>query len=681
MSKLFGSYLRNGPRSYQKGLFGVKDLVQPEDFPRVAAERIREAYHKMDEWKISVGKRSPSEDIGILDDVSNSLCGIADVAEFIRNVECEPEWIDAASRAVEEVSAFMNDANISTAFYERAHSIDLAADVDGSVDFEHKRVIKSMVESMHNEGVSLEPGRKEKLIRLQSEDVVKSFSIVQSRENGVTNEGVWIRNTPEIMKVRMSMILAKRTNQGKDEILLPLNRPELVSQLLGDINCRDTRQAVWEVGNQHTRETKQKEDLMHELVHIRRDMASLRGYSSWNDYAQRESVLSPIGGPAAVKRFLIDLWNNICPGLSRELGILTDLNRGSQVEPWDMDYLIKLWRREQYPSLASVEVLQSKLSFARILAGGQRVVDKLFDIDLQYDRSCGPLWHDDAFRLSLSRNQGPAFAYLYLDAYARDSKSVQSAQFTLAGSKVLPNGQRQIPQTALVLSIPKSASGALPLSVAQTFFHELGHAMHSLLSETSLQHFSGSRGAIDFVEFPSHLFEYFATDPKCVRDILAGEVDDSYIDDYARNRNPFAHIEAAQQLTYALVDQVYYATGSPQDIAQYLPTNALVDKGKLLDILQPQSVANFEHLVHYGGSYYTYLLSRALAADIWHKAFRAAPFSRETGARLGQFLKRGSVDQSLEAIYSIAATLPPESRICTDSFLADLRSCSLIHSD
>lgn len=51
----------------------------------------------------------------------------------------------------------------------------------------------------------------------------------------------------------------------------------------------------------------------------------------------------------------------------------------------------------------------------------------------------------------------------------------------------------------------------------ENLFHEFGHAIHSFLSRTQFQNLSGTRGALDFVELPSHIFEYWARDWRSVR--------------------------------------------------------------------------------------------------------------------------------------------------------------------
>ena len=49
-------------------------------------------------------------------------------------------------------------------------------------------------------------------------------------------------------------------------------------------------------------------------------------------------------------------------------------------------------------------------------------------------------------------------------------------------------------------NIINSKIPCLTLSDVETLHHEWGHALHSLLSRTTFQHLSGTRGAVDFVE-------------------------------------------------------------------------------------------------------------------------------------------------------------------------------------
>lgn len=642
---------------------------------------MEEARRRMKDWVISAGTRNPEADLNILDDVSNSLCRIADSAEFIRNVHGDPEWVNGATEAVTIVSRFMSEANVDVEFYERAKRIQETHRQEGGLDKEHSHVISAMVEAMEHEGVDLSNSEKQKLINLQELDVKKAFSIIQEKESSVVAAQSWMELPPEAEKLRWIGLLPSRTIHGRTQYSIPTAGSALSTQLLRCVESRPLRQRIWEAASSKSDATKRKEEDVNELVEIRRELSRIRGYRDWNEYAQRESILRPYGGPRAVRAFLESLWLELQPGLVRELDVLKAINGGSRVEAWDIDFLIEKWKNQNRKSISSIQHIQSHLTFQRIMAGGQKVLRRLFDVDVQFDSKAGRLWHPDAFRLSLRRGSGGVFAHLYVDPYQRETKSVQSAQFTIAGSKLLPDRSRQIPQTGLVLSIPPDPTIPLPIAVAQTFFHELGHASHSLLSETNLQHFSGSRGAIDFVEFPSHLFEYFATEPECLREMIGSSIHESYLLDYAENRNPFAHIEVAQQLTYAMLDQVYYATGSPDNLADLLPKTADQSSIDILSLLKPSSTACFEHLIHYGGSYYCYLLCRAVAAHVWDASFRPNPWDRDAGRRLEMFLKSGSVDQSLASIYSIIPHVPTRSEtpVSTDALLADLRRCSALH--
>lgn len=73
-------------------------------------------------------------------------------------------------------------------------------------------------------------------------------------------------------------------------------------------------------------------------------------------------------------------------------------------------------------------------------------------------------------------------------ACCRSYKFAGSAHFTLRCKKRMADGEFQLPVVALAFNF---SSQFLEPSEAETLFHEFGHALHSLLSRTELQHLAG----------------------------------------------------------------------------------------------------------------------------------------------------------------------------------------------
>merc|ERR1712072_1430172 len=98
--------------------------------------------------------------------------------------------------------------------------------------------------------------------------------------------------------------------------------------------------------------------------------------------------------------------------------------------------------------------------------------------------------------------------------------------------------------------------------------------------------------------------------------------------------------------------------------------------GRFSELLGLSRPSKFDHLVHYGGSYYCYLFNRALSAHVWKHGFQVDPFREESGTRLREFFKAGSVVQSLRAIEALcpgAGGFSPED-VPLDAFVAQLSS-------
>ncbi len=215
---------------------------------------------------------------------------------------------------------------------------------------------------------------------------------------------------------------------------------------------------------------------------------------------------------------------------------------------------------------------------------------------------------------------------------------------------------KQLPTIALVCDFaPTSADRTALLSFHQveTLFHEMGHAVHSVLARTSLQNVAGTRCATDLAELPSTLMEHFAADPSVLALFARHHETDEPLDyelvaDGLRMSKRFEGSDDENQILLAMLDQEYHSARAADD--------ASFDSSRIYHDLQ-RAYGNgpadppgtrwqgfFGHLFGYGSTYYSYLFDRVLAERVWTEVFSSgrggAALSRENGEHLKDSLLR-----------------------------------------
>lgn len=619
----FNGFLQNnGLGSSQKeGLFGVPDLHSPEDFSRLAAEAVKQARSDIDSLK----KNKNLNSVRLLDDVSNSLCGVADAAELCRNVHPDKLWMQYGNEAVQLVAEFMSEVNLDREVF------DLLRRPPPETNAELLTVHRHMKESMEHEGVGLPDDKKERCLQLLDRELDLSYWLSQP----YVDADLWLPKSVlhEMEPASLKEFKSRNPISGDTEYKIPSHIGEAISRMVPN---PDARRLVYE--NSLLEDPMRCSHLV-ELLKVRQELAQIRGYRDWNAYAQRDSILE--GGAGL---FLEDAWRALEPKVEEELEVLrrikVSMNLGESLEPWDIPFCLHNIAQTTKTS----EEERATFTYSQLLQGVSKICSDMMGVDFVQETGEGAksVWHPSVQKFSL-RQDGEIVGILYLDCFGREGKKNQSAQFTLRGSKMV-NGKRQIPSTALVTAMHPTA--ALSPSLAMTFMHEIGHALHSLLSNTELQHLSGTRGTVDFVEFPSHLFEFFVTDPEAVKRYTPQVAEQK-----ATKKAPFRHIEAAQQLFFAQVDYNFYSCptsslGSPNEVYGH----ALGPLTKVGKLLSPRALTKFEHLIHYGGSYYCYLLNKAMAGHVWREAFQADPFNQAAGVRLADLFRSGSTIQNVNML-------------------------------
>ena len=143
-------------------------------------------------------------------------------------------------------------------------------------------------------------------------------------------------------------------------------------------------------------------------------------------------------------------------------------------------------------------------------------------------------WHPDVQMFAVwaadAKDESDFVGYCYLDLFPRgtlscvsfldahfsdltassESKYSHAAVWSLLPGYKRPDGKRKYPLTAMVANLAKSTPDRPALmrhDDVVTFFHEMGHVFHGLLSRTQFSRFHGTSVARDFVEAPSQMLE------------------------------------------------------------------------------------------------------------------------------------------------------------------------------
>ncbi len=225
--------------------------------------------------------------------------------------------------------------------------------------------------------------------------------------------------------------------------------------------------------------------------------------------------------------------------------------------------------------------------------------------------------------------------------FERPNKLQHAATFAITFPKVdSDNNLLEIPRIALVcnFSFARNDQCLLAHHEAETLFHEFGHCLSALLSRTRFQHVAGTRGALDFVETPSTLMEYFISDHRVVKLFAkhyktGQEIPEQSLNNLIAARNMFAATETAEQVCYAMFDQLIHGP-HPLNKSTTNIFKEIRNKYSLIPYVDNTYWhASFSHLASYGASYYSYLFCRIFSSNIWAKGFQADPLNRKSGEK------------------------------------------------
>jgi intermediate peptidase len=449
-------------------------------------------------------------------------------------------------------------------------------------------------------------------------------------------------------------------NEDKQTMALPLDDVTVAVTLQHASQSNMRRKVMLAHEAYHAHQTGA---LVQRLRDKRHDLATSLGFPSFAAMTLQTCALKE---PHAVNDFLVDLAEHIRPAADAEALQLSEKKvraegRGaSSLMLWDVTrYTRSLNGDDQAGSTERAqEMARSYFSLSSCIGGLSQVCHKLFDIDIvdETERSFNEVWAPDVRKYTLREKDGSLVGTFFLDIQRRATKaSGGAAQSQIVCGCAIPQGDLP-PQAAYIAndqyqlpSVAVSCGFANPARMSfyevRTLFHEFGHVLHALLSRTQFQFLSGTRCERDLVEVPSYLMEFMCEHAQVVKCIgkhyRTGEViPDELVSELVTGKRSDSALALQTDVMHAMFDQALF-------------TDCKVDPDTVLQRIfsKHSSVPHYSgllhhtwnnHLITYGATYYSYLYSKVLAADIWDRWFAQDPFSREGGRALREsFLSCG----------------------------------------
>lgn len=659
------------------GLFCNPYLTSPKGLIQFAEETLESARALTAEMVNDQSVESLHVYIKDLDRLSDMLCRVIDLCEFIRVVHPNSSFIKAAEQCHYQLFEHMNILNTSKPLFYKLEKVlyNKELNIKEKLSSEEISVGKLLYADFKKSGIDMDSKTGESFVQLSSyiANAGQEFSnnITAPRQTSIKIEkDEWNENDikPEYLK---------QLSRGFDGSLSIPIYGNIPFELLRSCSNSKVREKIWVA--LHSSPDEQLE-LLTNLLRCREILANLMNCNNYSQYSLNDKMAK---SPENVMQFLKGLVDDLKPQMLEELTTLyksseqkdknvtlSDKEIVTLIKPWDREYLLTKHMISQKSQ--QNEDISEYFSLGTVVAGLSKLFYAIYGIKLVPEKlKKGEVWSDDVRRFNAINDKTENIGIIYLDLFQRRGKTPHPAHFTVCCSRRLQdtelnandkfrlksfpttetietvvqnNKTYQLPIISLVCNYNIGMNDAnmafLTLDQIATLFHEMGHAIHSMLGRTELHNVSGTRCQTDFVELPSILHETFARDERVLMTIgrhykTGKQVPVQLLKNHLQSDKILKYCETFGQVKMALLDQIYHGATNANINNDFFNVIEVYHEleSNLMFLADTKSTwpGKFGHLYSYGALYYSYLFDRAIASKIWEKLFKENPFSRESG--------------------------------------------------
>ena len=648
------------------GLVAASALADiPEDSPVAEALRRAEA-SVVDIVKISADQRTFDNTIGALDDIQAQLELDTNMVQFLAYVSTDRIEREQGRQATQDVEAWLIDVSKREDLY---HAVKAYAGGNPKLYGEQERLLAHTMRDYRRAGMQLTPDKRDELTQIQKE--ISRLSI--AFDQNINDDETMVPLTREELDgLPDSFFDNESLKRSGDIYLVGMSYPQFLP-IMDYCDDETTRKKVWLAYKR--RGGQRNVAVIEQIIQLRHDAAKLLGYAHPADY---ETEVRMSKNAATVMDFYEKLRPLVRVKAERDYQQFVAAKRGhtgnsnAKLFPWDMSFYQNRLKKTEYA--VDSQQVREYFPLERVIEGLFSITQSLYGLEYKEVTAAAgdagrPLWHDDVRLFEVyDTATGERLGDFYFDLHPRDNKYGHAAQWGLAQHKVWSDGRVTKPLAALVCNFTKPTAdkpSLLTHDEVETFFHEFGHCLHTILSEANYWRFAGTGVERDFVEAPSQMFENWIWDTGVLKTFARHyeteqAIPSRLVEGMIRARHLGSGMLAEHQFYYGLVDMTYH-TAEPGEPGFTTEIGiSLFSEVELYDqVPSTHFQAAFGHLTGYQAGYYGYQWSLVYASDMFQRFKELGMLDPQAGRYYRRtILARGGAVDGLDLVRDYLAREP-----------------------
>lgn len=602
------------------------DLIKTEHYLPAFEEAIALARGNINEAKANEDAPSFENTIVALEIASETLGAVASV--FYNQLSAMGgDDLHALATQIGPINAsFSSDVMLDGDLFARVKAVyDARADL--GLNTEEHTLLDDTYRGFVRSGALLDEDKKSRLRQISQELSTLSPAFMQNTVKSSEAFEMLIEDKANLSGLPDSAIDAaahaaeEKGHEGK--WLITLDYPSY-GPFMQYADNRELRERLWRAfSNRAWKDDYDNSDNIKKIILLKKERANLLGYDTHAHYVLAERMAN---SPETVFSFLDKLKTAYKPAAEKDLAMLKDFaekeNGLDEIMPWDIGYYSEKLKHKLFDFTS--EDFRPYYQLDKVLDGCFNHFSKLFGLKFNQTEKYAT-WHKDVKAFDVvNETDGSFVGTLFGDFHPRTGKN-QGAWKTSYRDQGLFRGKIERPVVAIVCNFTKPTKerpSLLTHGEVTTLYHEMGHAVHALLSDVTYRSHAGTSVLWDFVELPSQLQENWCYEKETLdtfaKHYKTGElIPAALIEKLRASMHFMVGFGGLRQVSLGTLDMAWH-TNDPskiEDIAAF-EDDATKDV-RLFPRLGGPTSTSFGHIFAggYSAGYYSYKWAEVLDAD------------------------------------------------------------------